>query len=77
MSSCSATASCASIRGGGVFKLFRAGGRRVGIAGELLHFLWERKLWWLMPLVAVLLAVGLLLILAQSSAIGPLIYTLF
>ena len=58
-------------------KLVRAAGRRVGIAGELLRFMWERKLWWLMPMVAVLLIVGLLLVLAQSSAIGPFIYTLF
>ena len=58
-------------------KLVRAAGRRVGIAGELLHFMWQRKLWWLMPMVAVLLVVGILLILAQSSAIGPFIYTLF
>ena len=60
-----------------MLKVFRAGGRRVEIAGELMHFMWERKLWWLIPLVAVLLAVGLLLVFAQSSAIGPLIYTLF
>ena len=58
-------------------KIVRAASRRVGIAGELLHFMWQRKLWWLMPMVTVLLVVGLFLILAQSSAIGPLIYTLF
>ena len=61
----------------GVRKALRATGRRRGFAGELLTFMWQRKLWWLMPMVIVLLIVGLLLILAQSSAIGPLIYTLF
>ena len=50
---------------------------RFGVAGELLVFLWERKLWWMIPMVIVLLAFGLLLILAQSSAIAPFIYTLF
>jgi len=50
---------------------------RFGIAGELLVFLWERKLWWMIPMVVVLLAFGLLLVLAQSSAIAPFIYTLF
>ena len=50
---------------------------RLGVAGELLVFLWERKLWWMIPMVIVLLAFGLLLILAQSSAIAPFIYTLF
>ena len=50
---------------------------RLGVAGELLVFLWERKLWWMIPMVIVLLAFGFLLILAQSSAIAPFIYTLF
>jgi hypothetical protein len=50
---------------------------RFGVAGELLVFLWERKLWWMIPMVVVLLAFGLLLVLAQSTAIAPFIYTLF
>jgi hypothetical protein len=45
--------------------------------GELLGFLWERKLWWLTPMVFMLLVVGILLVFAQSSAIAPFIYTLF
>jgi hypothetical protein len=58
-------------------KALKAAGRRVGIMGELLEFLWERKLWWLMPMVSVLLLLGILLVFAQSSAIAPFIYTLF
>ena len=50
---------------------------RAGIAGELMTFLWERKLWWLIPMVAVLLVFGGLMVTAQSSALGPFIYTLF
>jgi len=50
---------------------------RFGIASELMTFLWQRKLWWLIPMVAVLLAFGGLMITAQSSALGPFIYTLF
>ena len=50
---------------------------RFGIAGELLGFLWERKLWWLIPMVLVLLAFVGLMVTAQSSALGPFIYTLF
>jgi hypothetical protein len=49
----------------------------VGIMAELMQFLWERKLWWLMPMVGVLLVLGILIIFAQSSAIAPFIYTLF
>ena len=49
----------------------------VGIVGQLLNFLWQRKLWWLIPMVAVLLLFGLLLIFASASGVGPFIYTLF
>lgn len=50
---------------------------RFGVASELLHFFWERKLWWLMPMVILLLGFGLLIAFAQSSAVAPFIYTLF
>lgn len=50
---------------------------RLGIMGELLAFLWQRKLWWLMPMVLVLLVFGMLLVFAQGSAVAPFIYTLF
>ena len=50
---------------------------RLGIMGELLTFFWKRKLWWLIPMVMVLLLFGLLLIFAQTSSIAPFIYTLF
>jgi hypothetical protein len=48
-----------------------------GVAGELLAFLWQRKLWWLIPMVTLLLLFGLLLIFASASGVGPFIYTLF
>jgi len=50
---------------------------KLGVAGELLKFLWQRKLWWLIPMIAVLLIFGLLLVFASASGIGPFIYTLF
>ena len=49
----------------------------LGVVGELLAFLWARKRWWLIPMVAVLLIFGLLLIFASASGVGPFIYTLF
>jgi hypothetical protein len=51
--------------------------RRFGVAGELLTFFWNNKRWWMLPMVLVLLVFGILLVLAQSSAIAPFIYTLF
>jgi hypothetical protein len=49
----------------------------LGLVGEMHSFLWERKLWWLIPMVTVLLLFGLLLIFASASGVGPFIYTLF
>jgi len=48
-----------------------------GVVGEVIQFLWERKLWWLIPMVGMLLFFGLLLIFASSSGVAPFIYTLF
>jgi len=58
-------------------QIFKELTSRLGIMGELLIFLWKRKLWWLIPMVMVLLLFGLLLIFAQTSSIAPFIYTLF
>jgi drug/metabolite transporter superfamily protein YnfA len=56
---------------------FRSMSSNVGIVGQLLNFLWQRKLWWLIPMIVVLMIFGLLLIFASASGIGPFIYTLF
>ncbi len=50
---------------------------RVGIAGDLLGFFWRRKVWWMTPMVLVILLVGVLVILGQSSAVSAFIYSLF
>jgi len=50
---------------------------KLGIVGELLGFLWQRKLWWLIPLVVVILILGLLAVFAQTSPLAPFIYPLF
>lgn len=49
----------------------------MGIIGEFLKFLWARRLWWLIPMVVMLLLFGFLLIFANASGIAPFIYTLF
>jgi len=51
--------------------------QRMGIVGELFSFLWQRKLWWLIPMMVVIVLVAALLIFAQGSALAPFIYTLF
>lgn len=49
----------------------------LGIVAEFLTFLWQRKLWWLIPMVVVLMVFALLLVFASASGVGPFIYTLF
>lgn len=48
---------------------------------ELLRDLWafmgERRKYWLLPIIIVMVLLGGLLVLAQGSAIAPFIYTLF
>jgi drug/metabolite transporter superfamily protein YnfA len=50
---------------------------RLNILGEFLAFLWQRKLWWLIPMIILLVLVGFLIIFSSSSAIAPFIYSLF
>jgi len=49
----------------------------MSLAGELWGFMKERKKWWLLPVILVMLVVGTLLIFAQGSALAPFIYTIF
>ncbi len=44
---------------------------------DLWGFMKERKKFWLLPIILVLLLLGGLLVLAQGSAVAPFIYTLF
>jgi hypothetical protein len=48
-----------------------------GLVSELWAFMRVRKKWWLLPIIAVMVAVGALLVLAQGSALAPFIYTIF
>jgi len=50
---------------------------RLGIIGELLTFFWERKLWWMIPMVLVLMMFGVLIVFTQGTALAPFVYTLF
>src|SRR2546428_11261136 len=44
---------------------------------ELWMFMRERKKFWLLPIVIVLVLFGALVVLTQGSAVAPFIYTLF
>ena len=47
------------------------------LAKEFWDFLRHRKKFWLLPLIAMLLALGLLIALSADSAAAPFIYSLF
>jgi hypothetical protein len=49
----------------------------MGFISELWKFMRVRKKFWLLPIFAILLLLGGLLVLAQGSAVAPFIYTLF
>jgi len=49
----------------------------MSLVAELWAFMRERRKWWLLPVILVMLAVGTLLVFAQGSALAPFIYTIF
>ena len=51
---------------------------RLGTVGELLALFLRGKRWWMLPLVGLLLALGLVLVLLQSvQYVAPFIYMVF
>ena len=44
---------------------------------DLWGFLRERKKFWLLPIILILLLFGVLIVLTSGTAIAPFIYTLF
>lgn len=44
---------------------------------DLWLFLKERKKFWLIPLIVILLLMGVIIVLSSGTAIAPFIYTLF
>lgn len=58
-------------------QVLREMGQRLGIAADLVAFLWRAKMWWMLPIVIVLLLLGLITVFGSTSGVGPVIYTLF
>lgn len=57
-------------------QLMRGLAAKFGIAFELLGFLWAQKLWWMIPLVVMLLLLAALIAFASATSLGPFIYPL-
>lgn len=44
---------------------------------QLFQLIFEKKVWWLIPMIVVFLSLGLLIIAGKGSALSPFVYTLF
>ena len=51
-------------------------GDKIATASELVEFLWAQRLWWMIPLVAMLLVLAALIGFASATTLGPFIYPL-
>ena len=51
--------------------------RRFYLINDIWSFMRESKKWWLLPIVIMLVLVGILVVIGQSSSLSPFIYALF
>ena len=50
---------------------------KLSIIRELWDFMRVRKKWWLAPIFATLIMLGLLIVMTEGSAVAPFVYALF
>ena len=55
----------------------RETGDKLETARELMGFLWATKMWWMMPIVFLLLVFALVIVIGSSTGVGPFVYTFF
>lgn len=48
-----------------------------GLLRQVMRFLWQRKLYWLVPVAVCFVAIGALIFVGQGSVVSPFIYALF
>ncbi|HLZ30178.1 MAG TPA: DUF5989 family protein [Chloroflexota bacterium] len=46
------------------------------MTSDLVRLIWEHRLWWVVPLLLALLLLAVLVVL-ESTPVGPLLYPLF
>ena len=51
--------------------------KRFQLLSDIWSFMKVRKKWWLLPIVVLMLLVGVLIVVGQSSALSPFLYALF
>jgi fatty acid desaturase len=47
------------------------------VLGALARMVWQRKLWWMVPLLMSLLFLAALLFVMEATPVGPLLYPIF
>jgi hypothetical protein len=50
--------------------------RKLQTAGELVGFFGKGR-WWILPMIIGILLVGVLIVLAETTSLGPFLYTMF
>ena len=50
--------------------------RKLQTAGELVGFFGKRR-WWILPMIIVILLVGVLIVVGETTSLPPFIYTMF
>jgi hypothetical protein len=49
---------------------------RLGIIGELIAFLWRVRLWWLIPMIVILVLFLVVFVVLPASPLAPFLYPL-
>ncbi|HKD62092.1 MAG TPA: DUF5989 family protein [Terracidiphilus sp.] len=57
--------------------LVSAAKRRLGVVGEVLAFFVSYKHVWLLPMICIVLLTTVILVVVESAAVVPFIYSLF
>jgi hypothetical protein len=57
-------------------KIFRNIGRKLSTAGELVGFFGHKR-WWILPVIAAVLLLGVLFVVGEATSLAPFIYTMF
>ncbi|HXM22688.1 MAG TPA: DUF5989 family protein [Terriglobales bacterium] len=57
-------------------KVFRNIGRKFSTAGELVGFFGHKR-WWILPVIAAVLLLGVLFVVGEATSLAPFIYTMF
>ena len=50
--------------------------RKLQTAGELVGFFGKRR-WWILPMIIVILLVGVLIVVGETTSLAPFIYSMF